>query len=211
MTYSFTDGGDGSLHVSVDGSFSFSIHGSEVSVVKNTAQSVVELSDSEHVFVAINVNQVSGASTLQDIVDAIESALPNDSDGGGAGTLDATLSAGNSTARSAIFDDGGGGVNTISPASVLITDGTNITTVQGGAVITDNGAGITSTLSSGSLTLTDGVDATTLTPSRITSVTMTLSGLANYADNAAAIVGGLTAGDLYYTNTLGTATLKIVI
>lgn len=41
--------------------------------------------------------------------------------------------------------------------------------------------------------------------------TISLNGLTDYATNAAAIIGGLVAGNLYYTNTAGQATLKIVI
>lgn len=36
-------------------------------------------------------------------------------------------------------------------------------------------------------------------------------GLQNFADNATAILGGLKAGDIYYTNSGGSAVLKIVI
>lgn len=148
MTYSFTDGGDGSLHVLRDGTYLCSIHGSEVSVVKNTTQSVVELSDSEHVFISINVNQVSGATTLQDIVDAIEAALPNDSDGGGVGsvgTLQQVTDAGADTTNSMNVTSGGGAEpkSTISPSQVRAgNNGTQLESTlnsDGTVKATDNG------------------------------------------------------------------------
>ncbi len=84
MTYTFADDGLGGYVITPSGGDSVVLAQNEVSTIRNTTAGVIEVSDGNHYFLSVGIANVTGATTLTDVWNAIQAARANDSDGGGA-------------------------------------------------------------------------------------------------------------------------------